>query len=184
VKGDHIRTDPSKKDLFVYSNCAEGYGYASNLPSPFQVRLIDMGDMRNRVMNPNGSGVPGSSAQLALKVLKNETASSAEIERVYGRVVFGYTPDAPGTPNQVGDITIFYKPIRKNTDPNHDETTEDPDDPEARRKIIGHEIGHGVNLEDTFGDPEYDIMTCNFDKIVPEMGTTYNSCHDSDYKLR
>jgi len=183
VKGNHIRTDPSEKDLFVYSNCEEGYGYASNLPSPFKVRLINWGDMENRVMNPKRSGGISGSNQLALKVLKNDIATCKEIEKAYGMLCFGYTPNSPGTPNQVGDITIYYKAIRYNTDPNNDENTTDSDDPKARKRIIGHEIGHGVNLEETFGNPAYDIMTCNYTKIM-QMGTTYNSVHTSDYKLR
>ncbi len=198
VRGLHTRDytpqtgtyDPTaQKDLFVYSNLAEGYGYASNLPADtFKVWLVDWNDMDGAVrrMDSKGTDIPGNSiGQKALKVLKDDITSQDED---YGKTNAAQPAppgQSPGTPFQVGDIIIYYKKIRKDTPAHNDEVTPDPADADARKKVIGHEIGHGINVDHHVGSGP-----CIMEGWVNIMdqGTQYadhgDGDHASEFKLR
>ena len=186
VKENHTRTKPSEKDLFVYSSCAEGYGYASNLANPpFKSRLVNWSDMGGnaRVMNSKaGQNFPGHSDQKALKVLKDDITPATEVAD-YGQTKA--RPKTLGRPNEVGDIVIFYRKIRPDTPTHIDETTSDTADPDARKKVIGHEIGHGIKVNHHVGGGP-----CIMEGWVGIMnqGTQYASHpdgdHEQEFKLR
>ena len=126
--------------------------------------------------------IPGNSiGQKALKVLKDDVTSAQD----HGHTLAGPTGKTLGTPYEVGDIIIYYKRIRKDTPTHNDETTSDPADPDARKKVIGHEIGHGINVAHHIGGGPCIMET--FVSIMA-LGTQYadhgDGDHASEFKLR
>lgn len=208
--GVYIRGNLNAKEIFVYSACTDiGYGYAGFLPSPFRVCAIaeyEMGSGEDdRRIDHKGEDVPGGSStkQKALKVNKDETTVQVE----GAGMTLGVT-EGRGPPHAVGDITIYYgaiyRRVRQATRPSGGPgwlgfSPSADDLRKVRSKVLGHEIGHGINLHhhDIFTDdqqnpdPNYRcIMENGFTIKVSGntktvvVATVYRSFHIPDYKVR
>jgi hypothetical protein len=147
VRGEHRRTDAAIKDLFVYSNVSDvlgdqGLGDALNLPlTKHRIFLSEMAAgfaITPNHINPGyGGNVPGHFAQQALKV----------VDANYGPGgLFGYAyVVGPPTP-RTNAIEVYDEFIMSASPANPNSTIVDPFDVAAVRHIIGHEIGHGINI--------------------------------------
>ncbi len=163
VKGEHKDTEPlTDKDLFVYSDFTEGYGYASNLPSVFKLRLIDAGNMASNTRRMNrytcGAGkrykpVSGvsRSPQSAVHV-ENASASKRQEVRDSHRGLNGVVTPAVAVPYLVQYCRVYQHRIERgikwiDEHPNLQNYYRDY----YTKKLqgtIGHEIGHCMELYD------------------------------------
>jgi hypothetical protein len=180
VKGVHLRTDPSKKDLFIYTEyTVETIGDASTLPLAIhEINLGDMSGPDTRLIAPNyqnygypGQDIPGhftdtfapggvvwqTSDQRAVGVFRNTTVSS--------NAAFGST-NLPtnvlaGPPWAVGPFgsRVFQKVIHT-LSPTHtqDQPEQSGIDSVKARQTIAHEVGHAINIPHRAKVPNY---SCN-----------------------
>jgi hypothetical protein len=143
VRGEHRRTDPSVKDLFIYSGLSQGIADAVTLPvTKHRIFLNEMGI--TFAINPNYTNgntvqgnIPGHYSQLAHKV----------IDAGYGSVgVYGYAYVVGPPSGRTNAIEIYVEGIREASPPTPSRTADEPFDDEAIRFTIGHEIGHGISI--------------------------------------
>ena len=106
---------------------------------------------KDRRIDHKGEDIPGNTTkQKALRVEKDDTTIKASNEGT----TLG-TTDGEGPPYEVGDITIYYAGIsQKVTDvtrspgpAGHGFRPSSTDITKVRSKTIGHEVGHGTNVE-------------------------------------
>jgi hypothetical protein len=155
VQGQHLRTDPRAKDLFVSSNLSEGIEFAApNLPLATH-RVNGQDELgtdeyrtADRVINFNyqnpgyGGNVPNrseSNNQKALRVFSVPSGPAGVYAATYQTSVTG-----GGSPNET-DRTEIYLAI-------HDDLKKAPYKynptkiANEKKRTIGHEIGHGVSI--------------------------------------
>ena len=169
IKGSHTWLQPSKKDVFVYSEVDEGVGYASVSGHTFH--LIYSYEYSNRVVNFNGQSVPGHSNQKGLYV--REALGTGDY--------CGFThPPAPATPNQVGTIDIYTNLIQAEYDYGNLGPYSVSDGTDA---ITGHEIGHGINLSHCPPGPPC-LMKGGATVLQLIYYANYASHHNTQFKLK
>ena len=76
IGGSHQRTNPKKKDLFIFSDLIQGYGWASKLPSVFAPHLINENEMEGK--SKDGSRVINYLACMPYHVLNQKAIWVAE----------------------------------------------------------------------------------------------------------
>ena len=148
VRGEHRRTNPFKKDVFISSNLTTGITFAyPNLPTTtHRVRGIDetgVPDYRSsdRVINENftnsvggyGGNIPGHYDQKALRVQSVPNAPQVGL--------FGYTftsTSMPATPNETDHIEVYLD--THTSIPGYTQTQISNE----LGRTTGHEIGHGL----------------------------------------
>ena len=143
VQGQHTRTDPWAKHLFVQSSLMEGVGYATSLPiSLVQVLATEIAAASvinaNYVNNGNGAQ-PVHMLQRALKIQDGGYSSTDA----------GATqPILPGpvVPANVIYINIYMQTIRQTSPTHNNKNTPDSVDSSKTSQTIAHEIGHGITL--------------------------------------
>ena len=168
VKGKYRDTDPVKaKDLFIYSDFTEGYGYASNLPGVFSLYEINKKEMAtNRRVSINscgsGRGNYGKSysrdhpdqdmlidgdPQSAVHV--QDASGNEELEQAY-RFVLGVVVKNQNVPYKVKYCLVF--PTRIADDLKDIDKHPKLDGyfthlyTDRLKSTIGHEIGHCMCL--------------------------------------
>ena len=145
VRGEHRRTNPAIKDLFIDSDVATyNIGDAVNLP--LNKHWVFAGEIGNAsVINFNVAVTQGHVAQKALIVRQM-------FLDVSGNGLFGNTPGCPCTPNGATTIEIYLGEIRSASPTDSSPFIENqPADGEMIRAVVGHEIGHGINMPHVFG---------------------------------
>lgn len=143
VRGEHRRTNPFQKDLFISSNLPQNIGDANNLPVTKHWIYESEMNTTNRIINFNytnsglGGNVPNHFNQQGLMVIDGGRGPGG----IFGEVT------AVGSPNaQTGPVRIYTLFIRLASPPNNNDITVDPFDDEKTRQTIGHEVGHGVSI--------------------------------------
>jgi hypothetical protein len=120
----------------------QGLGDALNLPlTKHRIFLSEMGPsftITPNYVNPGyGGNIPGHFAQQALKVMDANFGPGTK----YGDAF------VVGPPTPRSQAIEVYDEFIMSASPIHlDRTTPDPFDVEAVRFIIGHEIGHGIDI--------------------------------------
>jgi hypothetical protein len=148
VRNEHRRTDPAVKDLFVYSNLSDilgdqGLGDALNLPvTKHRIFLSEMGPgftITPSYHNPGyGGDVPGHFPQQALKVIDGGWGPGTK----YGEAwVLG-----PPTPRSLA-IEVYDEFIMHASPFTNSRTLPEEYDVPKLRQTLGHEIGHGINID-------------------------------------
>ena len=178
VKGIHTRTDPSKKDLFIYSDYSvEGVGDAQTLPVVVhQINASEMSSPQQRLIAPNhqnagypsmnipghfvGTFSPGgqlwqTSEQRAIGVFRN--TSVLDINAGFGvtnipSTVLGAPPWAVGPFGSTVHDSVIHKLSPTRTGANQ---VDNPLDSEKTRQTIAHEVGHASNIPHIQKNPAY-----------------------------
>lgn len=167
VRGEHRRTNPYRKDLFLVSDFQdEGLGDALNLPaSIFKHRVLEWElsseSETRRQVNTNyynhaaGQEQYGRLPQQGLIVHRTVDPGSLD---VLGIVYCTALP--PCSPNLLNeyDIQVFVDEIALQSpidhmDPTKVETLDDP----GTQSVIGHEVGHAIGIGHPTG-PIFSIM--------------------------
>ena len=165
VNGNHTRTRPSKKDLFIYTEFGVengattdyGIGWATNLPGIFVTHRIIIEEMKDediesRIINFNSLGTPVQFGavdkwrvinQCALHV-QSEPGTNPEGARILGVTTRTLSPR--GGPASVDVIKIYTEGI-DNISKKTIRFTPLTSTADLYRQVIGHEIGHGMNLQ-------------------------------------
>ncbi len=184
MEGSHDRLDPSKKDLLINVNTTgslTGIGDASNLPSEIRPRPIDSNEHSgypNYFVNFKGTDVPGHRSQKVVKVLEDnitENPDNLGFTFYIGWPIPAEEPDEY-IPNEVRDCFIYTLGIDNLYSSQSDRAA-------ARKNVVGHEIGHTINLTHcTHNSCIMDIL------ILPAARSdNYGSDHATNfqgYKLR
>ncbi|GEM_PF-7038614 len=143
----HRRTNPSNnKDLFIWSDVFSDNLYdATHLPFP-KHRITNGGKDPSRRINFNytnnglGGNIPGHVDQRCLTVFRIEEFRDC----CYGQ---NLPPRVqPWTPNNTDRIEIYIQSIRWASPPNMDRFIVDSFDDAGIRHVLGHEVGHGINI--------------------------------------
>ncbi len=193
IQGEHTRICPLSKDIFIYSNLDEGLGYATNIDGDnpytfnlYQVSWTDM-DGGNRVMNSRQC--PGYSymEQRAIRVLEDKRSKADEVDYAYGRAYPIQYHSSPNIPANMLQAFIYTKSI--------DHHLEKPEvvgrisKSDAISLIIGHEVGHHVNLaDDALGSWNNDDGTANSimsytDYLYQKSPNFPPAYHEDEFKL-
>ena len=186
-RGTYARLDPSKKEVLVYvtpSLSSFGLGFATGLPDPIIPLRINWDEMdqpiSQYVVNFKGTDVPGRELQRALKVLEDANANQ----------YFGFTPPRTGQseeplyPNKVDACKIHTNIIEDEyPDPTFTQAQRD----KVTQQTIGHEIGHGINLNycQKYADPQFVgkcIMLHSGNPLY--SGDAYHSHHYPYYRFK
>lgn len=145
IRGQHVRLDPAKKDLFVASDFLnEGHGFADNLKiKVWDVDPAEIGPQRE--INFNGSNLPGVSSHYLQRALRIQDGGfKPNVAAETQPIALG-----PVVPQNVAGITVYSGSIRALTPTRYNDVDiDDPIDDETLRQTIAHEIGHSVNLGD------------------------------------
>ena len=181
---DHKRLSPSQKEVLIFvaggSITSHGIGYASHLENDTGEKIVAYQVTKHSGyphywVNYKGTDVPGHRDQRVVRVLENTVDL---LERL------GYTHPYPNVyfsvyyPNRVDYIYIYTLEI--------DNTyTSQSDRNKVRQSVMGHEIGHAINLDHCDGVHSSCIM--RIDPPPTTRGDRYDSDHDvnlSGYKMR
>jgi len=150
VRDSHRRTDPTKKDLFAYSEVRIGgtptIRYASNLTC--WTHRIYQGEMSAQAVinHIHGATMPGDGSHVN--------------QRVVQIIPGGYNPDASGFthqfntnipmaanyPNNTDFCEIYLRTIKEQTPTHFDQETTDPPDDAFTMRVIAHESGHATGI--------------------------------------
>ncbi|RKU33074.1 hypothetical protein C6499_02120 [Candidatus Poribacteria bacterium] len=177
VKGRHVRTGTFTKDVFVYSKLSQGIGYASNLQSDtnniFRVYSIYQDEMDgSRTVNWKRCSPHWTMDQKAIQV--------SEDSNVGGTWPYGHAWNAPNPPSIAGGATIYTKRIRNRINNTEAETISVS---EAIKLVIGHEIGHNIDLPDAISiAPGQSIMQWE-DNLSDKSRNYLLEWHEDEYKL-
>lgn len=170
VMGDHVRTNPAFKDIFVYSQfTVEGLGNAWTLPvAPHQIGEDELDGFRRIAPNYQNSGsggnIPGhfvgtringsTSEQLAIVVFDDqiETDIPASGDIVYGSTNAQLNQSGVavvGPPWTVGSLAarVFTIRVRKASPTSDSPSTTDNFDSAKLDQTIAHEIGHNLTID-------------------------------------
>jgi len=178
VRGELRRIDPATKDVFVYSALPQGIGDSINLP--ITKHRINIDELSGLSINFNyvngGTPVPGHYAQKALKVIDGGCGPGN---------TYGHT-DVIGTPtDQTAPIQIYVAYIEWASPPNNgfnpptpcNDISGDPYDDAAIRYTLGHEIGHGTNINHVLSsdcaDPSLTVMVGGY---LPATSSLSDPC--------
>ncbi len=134
---NHIRLDPSEKEVFVFDYIGYGTGDYPNLgPTVYQVGQYERTILN--VVNPNRETAPGHE-QKCVYLASDEVWDEGE----YGHCF----PDPPGvgTPNQQTHIYLYTGNIAADAQALFGENWEAPATSMLQR-VIGHECGHYTNI--------------------------------------
>ncbi|RMG55638.1 MAG: hypothetical protein D6723_02250, partial [Acidobacteria bacterium] len=187
VRGEHRRTNPFQKDLFISSELAAGIAYAfPNLPTTHWVREDGSEYDVTRVINFNytntgyGGNIPGhiDYDQRALRILQNMGFNPNNDPSVLGATfpfLCQYTSQACSdmTPNETCKIEVYEGAFAAHG--------WSPVETDHMRKITtGHEVGHGIHIEHrptscndgTVTGTDSSIMDAFVDLLTP---ATYNN---------
>ena len=165
VRGEHRRTNPYRKDLFIDSDLAENVGDAFSLPLVLHwVRPTDIStepssrrEVDTNYVNYEAGGQFGRIGQQAL-IVREST-----IGGVVGVLGLTYCPEElrPCSPNMLlaGDIRIFTNRIREESPLSADPDVGEGRDSEGTDNVLGHEVGHGVGIDDRgLSGPPFSVM--------------------------
>ncbi|MCS6805936.1 MAG: hypothetical protein NZ823_12465, partial [Blastocatellia bacterium] len=141
----HRRTNPSNKDLFIWSDVFSDNVYdATNLPFP-KHRVTNAAKDANRRINFNrnnsgyGGPIPGTDRR-CLVVVKDDM----EFRDVcFGQ---GFPDGAPRPPNGMDRLEIYIRNHRWASPPTYHPDIPEPLDDEGIKHTQGHEVGHGINI--------------------------------------
>ena len=170
-KGNWTDLDPTKREVFIVDFFGEGIGNATNLPSSTNQKIIPRVLYANETTAWNASpysmlinwrteDAPGWSRQRAIRLV--EAPGSA----YYGLT----TPErSPLWPNILDKCAVYPEKIEDRF-PN--------DIPAITAKVIGHEIGHAINLD------HYQAGACIMEPYPEDMGTSYDSYHWGLYRIK
>jgi hypothetical protein len=166
VNGTHTRTDPSMKDVFVFSQFETlGLGFTWTLPlTVHQIRDTELDGFRRIAFNYQnigyGGDIPGhfigtradgtTSEQLGVIVFQDTTtilSGGASNPAVGSTDVL-----VPGAPWTVGPraSSVYTVVIRQISPTHNDQTTIDVFDSDKMSQTIAHEVGHNVGLYDVY----------------------------------
>ena len=168
AKGEHRRTNPLRKDLFIDSDVDFNIGDALYLP--ITKHWVSPAELSTSAPAPcPGTPSEGDGLREVNFNYCNHASGQAQMGRVpqdglIVRALFPVTmdlglthcpPPAQCSPNQVGlnNIRIYLDNIRLGSPTHYDAVTADPIDPDAIRATIGHEIGHGVGIPHRLSSP-------------------------------
>ena len=170
VMGNHVRTNPAFKDIFVYSQfTVEGLGNAWSLPiAPHRISQDELDGYRRITPNYQNTGIGGNipghfvgtklngttSEQLAIVVFDDQIETDIPAN---GAVTYGKADaqlDANGEP-QVGPpwtigplaARVFTIRVRKASPTSNSPNTTDIFDSAKLDQTIGHEIGHNLHID-------------------------------------
>jgi hypothetical protein len=185
VGGYHRRTDPAKKDLFIYSSHLQGIGNAATLPVVLHlIEATEMSGTTDKLINHRyHSGVvdyPDLRTTDTPTVITRQRAlwvTSAAVNPSYPDAV-GLTDGGVFGPDTVnGAIEIYDSNIRQFSPSHSDPSTPDLVDAEKTNQTLAHEIGHGIGMpdwkKDTSGDgsPGHENR-CNSIPLFPTRALT------------
>ena len=196
VGGEHVRGDPAKKDLFIYSSLSEGIGYASALAEDtgevFKVHSILQSEISgSHRIDYNDAGIPGGyTVEQKAVYVQEDTETEGDViydehnhGPVYGLAVPKYPYNSPNVPSRMQHAIIYTQNIRTQLE----KATETISEAEAKRLVIGHETGHCINLDDVLSTTVgYSIMqheTLLSDICSQDSEFFPASWHASEYKL-
>ena len=178
MEGSYDRLDPSKKDLLIDVNTTgslTGIGDASNLPSEILPRPINANERLGYptfFVNFKGTDVPGHRSQRVVKVLEDNVTEDSDylgFTFYIGWPIPAWEPDEY-IPNEVRDIYIYTFEIDVLYSSQSDRT-------EARKNVVGHEIGHAINLT------HCNHSSCIMEATLPlDHGDNYDSDHATNFK--
>ena len=173
----HKRLSPSQKKVLVFvagsSIVSHRIGYASHLEADTDDKIVayqvaKYGDAPHFWVNHKGTDVPGHRSQRVVRVLENN------VDDNIGRL--GYTFPYPNVylpayyPNRVDYIYVYTLEIDGSY-------TSQSDRDQVRKNVMGHEIGHDINLDHCDGVHSPCIMK----SVAPP--TTKGDHFDSDHAV-
>ena len=194
IKGKHQDTDPqTKKDLFIFSEFTnEGYGYASNLPDVFKLRLIDKNNMASNTRRMNrytcGDGKsyrphPGVSRnpQSAVHVVNASSDENRNI-RTSHPGLFGVVTHTVTVPYNLNYCRVYPHRIKEKLE----WTDEHPDLDNYYRDYykkklkgtIGHEIGHCIEVYDVHMDRHLELFGVQHGRTIMQADVYANAHPD------
>jgi hypothetical protein len=150
VRGEHRRTNPFHKDLFISSDLPNGISFAfPNLPTAtHRVREDGSEYNANRLINFNwqnsghGGDIPANvqdSDQKALKILGKMRHPSRSLTILGYTSLIDPTDKSPMSPNETDRIEVYEDALA-----NLNLSAQDTD--YVRRTTTGHEVGHGIHI--------------------------------------
>ena len=210
INGDHKRLNPTVKDVFVYSELSEGYGYTRNLESingsenAFRVWLIRLDEMtryneitpnvreENRALQSGGTRL----YQRAIYVRKDTQSYDElkpEFDRQFGtgaRVAGWATPKgtytAPNAPAAMTEAVIFTEIISDVLPPNSSPATIS----DRIANVIGHEVVHHLSVQDITSQASVTNAVWNSSIMVSSSlmplistGNNFPPYHNPEYNL-
>ena len=154
VRGEHRRTNPFHKDLFLSSNSTVGIAFAfPNLPTTThringqdeagvdEYRTVDRAINFN-YQNSGGDAIPGRSESNNQKAVRIIAVASAPSNGLFGQAFT--TNNLPNIPNETIRVEVYLN--------SHDNLKKPPFrysqtqiDNELRR-TLGHEVGHAIHI--------------------------------------
>ncbi|MXV78934.1 hypothetical protein F4001_11315, partial [Candidatus Poribacteria bacterium] len=151
----HIRLNPTRKDIFIYSPSHLGIGYASDLRKKiFDIHEILESETKNkkkdRTVNFNSLGTP-----IQFRAGENEPWRVMAKKAIWIEDDLSETVEIPGESHGDGTISIYTKYIENETLGLMTSTDRrgcpwtDAEDAENKytAKALGHEIGHAIGLK-------------------------------------
>ena len=199
IGSGHVRTDPAKKDIFIYSAWKEGVGDLivnneqnlpeQNIPSIFIIHEISQDNMGQgtydfRRMDYKGEDISGGAAtsQKALWVKKDTEVG------LPGRVGVANGPNpkfVKWTPYKITMIKVYEKRIKQFVNQSLNRPVDTPNPPAATVKevvdsTIAHEIGHGIGLGHDLHIP----VESYYGFCIMEAGISYTTGQGPDVPHR
>jgi hypothetical protein len=163
VRGEHRRTNPYRKDLFIDSTVTYSIGDAAFLPltrhwiSPEERGALSA-TRRHVNANHDNLGAGGQFGHVAQQALVVRP-SVGVIPGILGETDCPADPD-PCTPNSIeaGDMVVYENTVRAESPSSSSEILVEALDEPAVRSVLGHEIGHGLNMPHPDDSPPFSIM--------------------------
>lgn len=166
VSGQHIRTDPDTRDLFVLSEfLLEGAGDAVGLP--LRVHLVASAEHSSRKISFNfqnsgfGGSIPGhfegtlqlsgeKRQQTIVWITRNQTLPLPPPPNTAAMAAVAPDPGhgVLGPPWTVASAAVFMLRLQASSPTSSSPTVVDAIDSDKLRQTIGHEIGHHLAIDD------------------------------------